>query len=111
MTEKKQKTRVKKQLPENGDFIVFQVFNQNNTVFNETEETIKEIEVIPMNIVPAQKDDLQGSPHKKCAEVLEGLIEYGENSISLCLDGKWGSGKTTIANILMNSLQRKKKTA
>lgn len=88
---------------------MFQVFNQNNTVFNETEETIKEIEVIPMNIVPAQKDDLQGNPHKKCAEVLEGLIEYGENAISLCLDGKWGSGKTTIANILVNSLQRKKK--
>lgn len=82
---------------------------QNNTVFNETEETIKEIEVIPMNIKPAQKDDLQGSPHKKCAEVIEGLIEYGENLTSICLDGKWGSGKSTIANILMNSLQRKKK--
>lgn len=37
------------------------------------------------------------------------MIEYGENLTSICLDGKWGSGKSTIANILMNSLQRKKK--
>ena len=65
-------------------------------------------EILSQNIVPSQKDDIEDQNHYKCATLIKNIIEEAENYVALCLDGKWGSGKTTIVNLLKKQFSNQK---
>lgn len=47
--------------------------------------------------------------HKRTAEQLKGLIELNMGSpISICLDGEWGAGKTSVVNATLEMLKKDK---
>ena len=53
-------------------------------------------------------DKLSFKPFAK--KVANGIIKYNQNeTLILAIEGKWGSGKTSLKNLIVNELKKKKK--
>jgi hypothetical protein len=53
---------------------------------------------------PAQEDGLSDKIHQNVADQLLGVFESSKKGIAIGLEGKWGSGKSTIINLLKQKL-------
>jgi Cdc6-like AAA superfamily ATPase len=60
---------------------------------------------------PIETEDLDRFKHSIFVEVLFDLISEVENSCTIGLFGKWGSGKTSIVKMLFNKMRNDKKLA
>ena len=56
---------------------------------------------------PSFTDDLENKSHQTIAEIIEKIIRDSEESRAIGLEGKWGSGKSTIINILKQKFIKK----
>ena len=61
---------------------------------------------------PAQEDVFEGKPHKRLAETIAKLINREDNSTLdnkvIGLEGDWGSGKSTVIELLNKKLNKNK---
>lgn len=46
-------------------------------------------------------------PHQRIADAIAAVIDEGDKSVALGVEGAWGSGKTTVVNLLRNSLNHR----
>lgn len=60
----------------------------------------------PLNDNPSDKDEFEGNSHKNVANALIQLISKNkiEGGYAIGLEGSWGSGKSTVINIVADEL-------
>lgn len=65
-------------------------------------------EITLLNECVAQEDSYKNCTHQKIADTLHDIIESDNNAITIGLEGEWGTGKSTVINLLENKFDSKK---
>jgi len=61
----------------------------------------------PLQEQASDKDDLKNSPHSRISDSIASLIVNSESSLTIGLEGGWGTGKSTIVNLLKENMRKK----
>lgn len=64
------------------------------------ENNMKESKITLLSEAVAEKDLFKHSSHTKIADTIYQIIESENNAITIGLEGDWGSGKSTVINLL-----------
>ncbi|MGE6262775.1 P-loop NTPase fold protein [Aeromonas media] len=62
-----------------------------------------------LNECVAQADSYKHGTHQKIADTLHNIIESDNEAITIGLEGEWGTGKSTVVNLLEKNFKNKKK--
>jgi|GEM_PF-4408874 len=69
-----------------------------------TSEQTKSYRFTPLNEHVSNDDLLKSAPHRAVSDSLHQLITENEKAISIGLEGRWGSGKSTVIDLLRKKL-------